>query len=95
MGGLRDKQRNKKDQFNYNLCSTHELMKDNFVGKAHYIEVFPLLHSTLGLFKMLHPLIHHGKTVPWGFVSSPSRYYLTKVPNITTTFELIKLNFLD
>jgi prenyltransferase beta subunit len=26
-GGLRDKEANKKDQFNYNLCSSHELIK--------------------------------------------------------------------
>ena len=35
--GLRDKETNKKDQFNYNLCSSHELIKENFAVKDDLI----------------------------------------------------------
>jgi len=36
-GGLRNKEANKKDQFNYNLCSSHELIKENFAVKDDLI----------------------------------------------------------
>ena len=36
-GGLRHKEANKKDQFNYNLCSSHELIKENFADKDDFI----------------------------------------------------------
>jgi hypothetical protein len=35
--GLRDKEANKIDQFNYNLCSSHELTKENFAIKDDLI----------------------------------------------------------
>jgi len=39
--GLRDKETNKKDQFNYNLCSSHELIKENFAVKDDLILFIP------------------------------------------------------
>jgi len=35
--GLRDKEANKKDQFNYNLCSSLEFIKENFAVKDDLI----------------------------------------------------------
>jgi hypothetical protein len=40
-GGLRDKEANKKDQFNYNLYSSHELLKENFAIKDGLISFVP------------------------------------------------------
>jgi hypothetical protein len=36
-GWLRDKEANRKDQFNYNLCSSCELTKENFAVKDDLI----------------------------------------------------------
>ena len=41
LGELRDKEANKKDQFNYNLCSSHELIKENFAVKDDLISFVP------------------------------------------------------
>ena len=38
---LRDKEANKKDQFNYNLWSSHELIKENFAIKDDLISFIP------------------------------------------------------
>jgi len=40
-GRLRGKEANKKDQFNYNLCSSHELIKGNFAIKDDLISFIP------------------------------------------------------